>query len=319
MNQNARNQRWARGAKAAMLILSIAMFGWSIPAASQAQKKIKPRTFPTPEAAVSALVDAARRDSDEDLIKIVGSSGEDLVNSGDAVQDAKRRAGWISEYDAAHAIVLKYPDEAELIIGKDNWPFPVPIVKVGKRWMLDAEAGREEILTRRIGADELNTMKVLKTYVQAQREYYFLDRDDDEVLEFAQRIVSTKDKRDGLYWETGEGEDPSPMGPLLASAAAEGYTAEGLKAVPYHGYHFKVLKAQGPHAAGGSFSYLVGDNMVAGFAMVAWPEDYGNSGIMTFLVNANGIIYQKDLGEKTADIASAMTEYNPDATWSHAE
>jgi hypothetical protein len=319
MNQNSRDQRRASGPMAAMLVLLAALFSLSTAAASQGQNTIQPRKFPTPEAAVKALVDAARKNSDQDLVKIYGSSGEDLINSGDDVQDANRRAKWLAEYDADHAVVLKYPDEAELVMGKDHWPFPVPIVKVGNKWIFDAEAGREEILNRRIGADELNTMEVLKAYVQAQREYYFLDRDDDEVLEFAQRIMSTKDRRDGLYWETGEGEDPSPMGPLLASAGAEGYDLAGTKPVPYHGYFFKILTAQGPDAAGGSYSYIVNGNMVAGFAMVAWPADRGNSGIMTFLVNANGVIYQKDLGDKTSEVAPAMKEYNPDATWSHAQ
>jgi hypothetical protein len=318
MTQEFRNHRWPSGTLAALLVLLAALFSFSPLAASPGQKTIKPQRFATPDAAVMALVDAAKRDSDQDLIKIYGSSGEDLVNSGDAVQDAKRRAMWLAQYDAEHAVVLKYPDEAELVMGKDHWPFPVPIVKVGNKWIFDAEAGRQEILNRRIGANELNTMKVLETYVEAQREYYSLDRDDDGVLEYAQRVMSTKDKRDGLYWETGEDEDPSPMGPLLASAAGEGYDVQGLKSAPYHGYHFRVLTAQGPDAAGGSFSYIINGNMVAGYAMVAWPADYGNSGIMTFLVNANGTIYQKDLGEKTPELAPAIKEYNPDATWSHA-
>jgi hypothetical protein len=319
MTKKLRNQRWAWDAMAAMLVMLAAAMTWSIPAASQGAKTIKPQKFPTPEAAVNAMIDAARRNSDQDLMKIFGSAGEDLIDSGDGVQNAQRRANFMREYDDAHAIVLKYPDEAELVMGKDNWPFPVPIVKVGNKWILDAEAGREEILTRRIGADELNAMRVLKTYVQAQREYYAADYDEDEVLEYAQRIMSTQDKKDGLYWEATEGEDPSPMGPLLASAAAQGYDVKGMKAAPYHGYHFRVITAQGADAPGGGFSYDINGNMLAGYAMVAWPADYGNSGIMTFLVNSNGIIYQKDLGEKTAEIAPAIKEYNPDGTWSRAE
>jgi hypothetical protein len=319
MTEKSRNQRWASGSMAAMLVLLAAVWSCNTLAASPAKKEIKPQAFPTPDAAVQALVDAARKNSDPALLAIYGSSGEDLIHSGDDVQDAQRRAKFLEEYDAAHSVVLKYEDEAELVIGKDHWPFPVPIVKVGKKWSFDAEGGREEILSRRIGADELSTMNVLEAYVQAQREYYAVDHDLDEVPEYAQRVVSTKGLRDGLYWEAGEGEDPSPMGPLMAGAAAEGYDAEGLKAVPYHGYHFKVLKAQGPDAVGGAFSYVVGENMVAGYAMAAWPAEYGNSGIMTFLVNANGIIYQKDLGEKTDEIESAMNQYNPDATWSRAQ
>jgi hypothetical protein len=319
MIQKCNRKTWASGTTVAMLVLVTALFSLSTPAASPTAKEIKPRGFPTPEAAVEALLDAARRDSDKDLIRVYGSAGEDLIASGDEVQDAQRRAKFLGEYDAEHAIVLKYADEAELVIGKDHWPFPVPLVKVGKKWIFDAEAGREEILTRRIGANELNTMKVLEAYAQAQREYCAVDYDLDEVQEYAQRILSTEGRRDGLYWKAGEGEDSSPMGPLVGGAAAEGYDAEGLKVEPYHGYRFKVLKAQGPDAAGGGFSYLVGDNMVAGFALVSWPAEYGNSGIMTFLVNANGIIYQKDLGEKTGELASAMNQYNPDTTWSRAQ
>lgn len=302
-----------------MFVLLGAALSWSLPAASPGKKEIKPQAFPTPEAAVQALVDAARRNDDAALVNIYGPSGEDLIHSGDEVQDAQRRAKFLEEYEASHSIVLKYEDEAELVIGKDHWPFPVPLVKVGKKWLFDAEAGKEEILNRRIGANELSTLNVLEAYVQAQREYYAVDHDMDEVPEYAGRVMSTKGMRDGLFWEAGEGEDLSPMGPLVAGAASEGYDAEGLRATPYHGYRFKVLKAQGPDAAGGAFSYVVGDNMVAGFAMVAWPAEYGNSGVMTFLVNANGIIYQKDLGEKTAEIASAMNQYNPDATWSRAK
>jgi hypothetical protein len=318
MTEKSRNQRWASGATAAMLVLLTAVFAFGAPAASPGGKEVKPQGFQTPDAAVQALVDAAKKNDDQALIKIFGTYGEDLVNSGDEVQDAQRRAKFLEEFDAGHCIVLKYTDEAELVMGKDHWPFPVPIVKVGKKWIFDADAGREEILSRRIGANELSTINVLEACIQAQREYIAVDHDLDEVPEYAQRIMSTKGMRDGLYWEAGEGEDLSPMGPLLAGAAAEGYAAEGLKTAPYHGYHFKILKAQGPDAAGGAFSYCVRDNMVAGFVMVALPEEYGNSGIMTFLVNANGIIYQKDLGENTGEIASAMNQYNPDPTWARA-
>lgn len=319
MIQKSREPRWASGSKAAMLALLTAVFGWTASAPAAGSREIKPRGFPTPEAAVQALVDAARRNDDQGLVRICGSSGEDLVRSGDDVQDAQRRAGFLAEYDAGHTVVLKFEDEAELIIGKEHWPFPVPIVKVGKKWYFDAEAGREEILNRRIGANELRTMEVMKAFVHAQREYCAVDRDDDEVPEYAQRVMSTEGRHDGLFWAVEEGEELSPMGPLVAEAEAEGYDVQRLKQTPYHGYFYKVLKAQGPDAAGGAFSYIVGENMVAGYAMACWPAEYGNSGIMTFLVNANGIIYQKDLGEKTAEVASAMSQYNPDATWSRAK
>ena len=300
------------------LALVLGAFAVSTLAAAK-DKEIKPLAFLTPEAAVQALAEAARRNDNQALIKIYGPAGEDLISSGDDVQDANRRAKFLEEYDASHSVVLLYPDEAELVIGKDHWPFPVRIIKIGKKWFFDTEGGKEEILNRRIGSNELNAMEVIDAFVRAQREYHAVDHDQDEVPEYAQRVMSSKDMRDGLYWHVAEGEQLSPLGPLAAGSSAEGYDTERVKVAPYHGYRYKVLKAQGPDAAGGAFSYMIGENMVAGYALVAWPAEYGNSGVMTFLVNANGIIYQKDLGEKTAEIATAMNQYNPDPTWSRAK
>lgn len=286
---------------------------------SAAPKEVKPQMFATPEMAVQALIDAAKKNDDAAILKIFGSGGMDLIGSGDEVADSKRRQAFLTAYDEGHSVVMLTEDWAELTMGKDHWPFPVPVVKVGKKWCFDVEAGKEEILNRRIGFNELSVLAVFEAYVQAQREYYQLDYDQDEVLEYAQRVLSSEGLKDGLFWPVSEGQHPSPLGPMVADAAAEGYKRPGAAPAPYHGYFYKVLKAQGPDAPGGAFSYVVNDNMVAGYALLAWPAEYGNSGIMTFTVNSNGTIYEKDLGEKTAEVAAAMNAYNPDATWKRAK
>ncbi|MEJ2068151.1 MAG: DUF2950 domain-containing protein, partial [Deltaproteobacteria bacterium] len=197
--------------------------------------------------------------------------------------------------------------------GENDWPMPIPLVKEGDAWSFDTEEGRDEILNRRIGKDELNTIEVCLAYVDAQREYAAKDDNGDKMCDYAQKITSTRGKRNGLYWETKEGEGQSPMGPLMAKAAKEGYTGRALS--PYHGYYYKILKAQGKHASGGAYSYVVKGMMMGGFALVAYPAEYGSSGIMTFIVNQEGVVYQKDLGKKTKKIAEAMTLYDPDETW----
>lgn len=304
--------RWKKALIAVALVLGV------LPLAA-APKEVKPQGFASPEAAVQALVDAAKKSDPVAIVKIFGSAGEDLFATEDEVQDAKRREMFAAAFDETHSLAKKSDDQVELVLGKDHWPFPIPIVKVGKKWFFDMEAGREEILNRRIGNNELSTLRVFEAYVQAQREYHQLDYDQDEVLEYAQMLVSSEGKRDGLFWPVSEGENLSPMGPLVAEAAAEGYTKKGGTPVPYHGYYFKLLGAQGPDAPGGAFSYIVNGNMVAGYALLAWPAEYGNTGIMSFVVNSNGTIYEKDFGEKTAEIAAAMNAYNPDATWKRAK
>ncbi len=208
-------------------------------------------------------------------------------------------------------------NKAILIIGKDKWPFPIPLVKKNEGWVFDTMAGKEELLNRRIGKNELSAIMVCHAYVDSQREYVGRDYDGDGYLEYAQKFRSTKGKKDGLYWEAEEGEEQSPMGPYIARAVKEGYgsmkTAD--KPVPYHGYYYKILKAQGESAQGGAYNYMVYDNMVGGFALVAYPSDYGNSGVVTFIVNKDGVVYQKDLGKDTEKIAQAMKAYNPDKTW----
>jgi len=211
-------------------------------------------------------------------------------------------------------------------VGKDDFPFPIPIVKKGQLWFFDTQAGKEEILNRRIGRNELSTIQACLAYVDAQREYARRDREAGSLMEYAQRFASSPGKKDGLYWETKEGESPSPLGPLVAQAVKEGYKkkedekqAKGQTLIPYHGYYYKILKAQGNNAPGGAYDYVVKGKMIGGFAMVAYPAQYGVSGVMTFVVNHDGVVYEKDLGKETEKIASAMKKFDPDKTWKKAE
>jgi hypothetical protein len=204
-----------------------------------------------------------------------------------------------------------------LVIGDKDWPFPIPLVKKGDQWFFDTKAGKEEILNRRIGENELSTVQTLLAIVDAQREYAMKDPDNDGIREYAGKFGSDSGKKNGLYWETKQGEEPSPLGELVADARAEGYTRTGPKAgpVPFHGYYFRMLKKQGKHASGGAFDYIVKNKMIGGFAVVAYPAAYGSSGVMTFIVNHEGVVYQKDLSKDTAKTATAMTSFDPDKTW----
>ena len=208
-----------------------------------------------------------------------------------------------------------------LVVGEEEWPFPIPIVKKGESWLFDTKAGKEELLNRRIGRNELNTIQTCLAYVDAQREYAMKDRDGDGLLAYAQKFWSTKGKKDGLYWEAKEGEEQSPLGLGAARAVREGYTPRkpGDKPSPFHGYFYRILKAQGKNAPGGAYDYVVKGKMIGGFALVAYPAEYGASGVMTFIVNHDGVVYEKDLGAETAKIASAMTKFDPDQTWKKAE
>lgn len=203
-----------------------------------------------------------------------------------------------------------------LSIGKDAWPFPVPLVKDAAGWRFDAKAGRDEILNRRIGRNELSVIQVLQAYVDAQREYYLRNPQNDRLLQYAQRIASTPGKRDGLYFPTKAGEKASPLGPLVVSARAAGYKkGEGGKPVAYHGYHYRILRGQGPDAKGGAYDYVANGRMIGGFGLIAWPASYENSGVMTFIVSHDGVVYEKDLGPDTAAAVQKITRFNPDKSW----
>jgi len=276
------------------------------------------QTFASPEAAVAALVAAASAMDTNALRIIFGPAAADLENP-DRVQATNDLNAFVAAFRQTNRIVRASDAKCVLEIGNELWPFPVPIVKQAARWFFDAEAGKDELLTRRIGKNELATLQSVRAYVEAQREYAAKDRDGDEVLQFAQKFASTPGKKDGLYWPPDLDGEISPLGPLVAQAQARGYgpspRAEGAAPQPFHGYFFKILTAQGKSAPGGKYSYLINGNMVGGFALVAWPAAYGDSGIMTFIVNQQGRVYQKDLGPKTAKTAAALKEYNPDQTW----
>jgi hypothetical protein len=262
--------------------------------------------FNTPQDGADALVAAARAGDTRALLTVLGRGGVEIVSSGDAVQDEETRKLFVAAYDARHDVSVA-GDKATMILGNGEWPFPIPLVKKNDTWVFDTLAGREEVLARRIGRNELATIQACLAYVDAQNEY-------GESGAYAQRIVSSPGKKDGLYWPTAAGEPPSPLGEEVALATLRGYRVGGERA-PYNGYYFKILTEQGATAPGGELDYVIHGKMIGGFALVAYPAQYGNSGVMTFVVNHNGDVYEKDLGPSTARTASRMSEYNPDRTW----
>ena len=276
------------------------------------------KAFATPEEAVSALAAAASAQDTNALRVVFGPAAEDLENP-DRVQAANDFNEFVSAFNQAHRIVRESDSKCALEIGNDPWPFPVPLVKQAGQWFFDTEAGKEELLNRRIGRNERLVLQSVRAYVQAQCEYAMKDRDGDEVLEYAQKFLSSPGTKDGLYWPSDLDGEVSPLGPLVAEAQAQGYKRkpgeQGAEPQPFHGYFFKILTSQGKAAPLGKYSYIINGKMIAGFALVAWPADYEQSGIMTFMVNQQGRVYQKDLGLKTAKVAAAMKEYNPDKTW----
>ncbi len=294
----------------AMMIL--AGFYLTVFAADAKQKKFK-----SPEEAVKSLVDAVKRDDTKELLAIFGPAGKEIIFSGDEVADQRGRDRFVKGYEEMNKLVKEDDKRIILRVGNEDWPFPIPIVKVGENWRFDTREGKEEILNRRIGRNELNAVQVCLAYVDAQREYALKSREGGGLLEYAQKFVSEKGKKDGLYWEAKEGEEQSPLGPLAAKAVKEGYTGKksGDKPAPYHGYYYRILKAQGKNAPGGEYDYVVKDKMIGGFGLVAYPAEYGNSGIMTFIVNHDGVVYEKDLGRETEKISTDTKKFDPDKTW----
>jgi hypothetical protein len=277
------------------------------------------RKFASPDEAVAALRLATSTADTNVLRDVLGPGAEDLQNP-DRIQAKNELETFSSALTKAHHLVSVSDSRVILELGDDLWPFPVPIVKKDGGWFFDTEAGKDELLSRRIGKNELATLPVMRAYVDAQREYASSDHDGDRVLKYAQRLVSSPGKQDGLYWPSGFDGDESPLGPLVAFAAPEGYSPElraedETKRGPFHGYFFKILTRQGKHAPGGKYDYVINGNMIGGFAMVAWPAEYGTSGVMTFIVNQEGRVYQKDLGPKTSKLALKMKVYDPDPSW----
>lgn len=277
--------------------------------------------FSTPEAAVSALTLALNSHDSSQLQKILGPGAEDLQNP-DRVQATNEMDTFAQALNTTNQLVRESDTKCELEVGSDNWPFPVPIVQKDGQWYFNAEEGKEELLNRRIGRNELDVLKTMRAYVDAQREYASQDRNGDEVLEYAQRISSSPGKKDGLYWPMDLDGSTSPLGPLVAEAQTAGYQAKVSGAentrMPFHGYYFKILTRQGSSAPGGQYNYVINGRMIAGFALIAWPAEYGNSGIMTFIVNQQGRVYQRDLGTDTATRAPTINEYNPGTGWSRS-
>jgi hypothetical protein len=280
---------------------------------------IEPQAFSTPEEATRSLADAAGKGDTKALIRILGSEAEDVIHSGDPVDDANARERFLQLYRERNRVEAVSDSEAVLHVGPDDWPFPIPIVKdEGSGWVFDVAEGKEEIIDRRVGKNELDTMQTCLAIADAQREYYRMDPDRDGLHAYAGKILSTPGKKDGLYWETGEGEAESPLGPLVAVASSEG-GGRRASGDPYHGYFYRLITAQGEDAPGGAYEYEVNGKLVGGFALIAWPAEYDSSGVMTFLTNHDGIVYQKDLGEDTHAEVEKITAFNPDRTWMKAE
>jgi len=289
------------------LVAVLAQCAFATPAASQA-------SFDTPQAAVAALVAAVRANDSARTLAVLGPDAADLVTTADAVADKTGRERFLRAQQARTRLMLRSDGSVALYLGTESWPFPIPLVKQGASWRFDTAAGHQEILNRRVGANELNALQVCAAYVEAQREYATQDREGDSIIQYAQRFRSEPGKHNGLYWSVSGGEELSPMGPLVAEAEAEGYTP-GQHNGNFHGYRFRIVKRQGAAAPGGAYDYVNNGHMVGGFALVAWPASYGETGVMTFIVNQNGIIFEKDLGQDTEAQAKSMTDYNPDETW----
>ena len=293
--------------------LIASMFSFATTSTASAEQ-----SFKTADAAVDALVSAARSNDRKALMEILGRGSSDIVSSGDPVADTASYQRFVSAYDAKHQLSMEGDNKAIMIIGQEDYPFPIPIVRENGTWRFDTGAGREEIIYRRIGANELDTIQTSLAYVDAQNDYAEKDRTGAGKGVYAQHMVSTPGKKDGLYWPDVQGEDQSPLGELAAEAAKQGYRV-GAGRIPYHGYYYKILTKQGAAAPGGELDYVVNGKMIGGFALVAYPAQYRNSGVMTFIVNHNGQVYQKDLGPHTTAIAEKMTSFNPDKTWEKTE
>jgi hypothetical protein len=271
-------------------------------------------TFKTPDEAVSALIATLEKQDTAELKHLLGPGTDDLISSGDDVADRNARDAFLARFKAKHQLVSGGPNDIVLQVGEDDWPMPVPLVKENGAWRFDGAAGVDEIVARRIGANELHTIDVLRGYVDAQNDYAAESHDGVPKGAYAQKLKSDPGKHNGLYWEAKGDEPESPAGPFLADAQSEGYSAKGTRA-PYHGYVYRALKSQGANADGGARAYVVDGKQTGGFAAIAMPDDYGTSGVMTFIVNQDGIVYQRDLGDDTEKLAAAIDTFDPDSSW----
>jgi len=305
----------AAGTDAVPLLGARSAFAQTAPAAAP---KAAPQNFASAAEAAKALIAAAKAQDKAALLRILGADAEAIVNSGDDVADRRGMVQFAAAAEKATSLLEEASGRVVLVVGAQSWPLPIPLVKRGDAWIFDAAAGKDEIVSRRVGENELTTIEVMRAFVAAQKQYAEVDREGDGIKKFALRIKSRPGKRDGLYWDTKPGEDESPLGELVAEAEEQGYRPGyrlSRRGQPYYGYYFKLIMRQGAAAPGGKYDYVVNGHMIAGFAMVAYPGQWGVSGVMTFIVNQQGTVYQKNLGARTGEIAANMAEYNPDPSW----
>jgi hypothetical protein len=312
-----------------ILFLAIACCqGWAFAAESVARKDATrpehhsastPTSYPTPEAAAQALYEAVKTHDTRSIYKVLGPGSAQLIYTGDQAADQQMRERFLTGYE--HSVKFERSDEANaiLLIGQNDFPFPFPLRRGANGWYFDTTAGAEEIVNRRIGENELFAIEFCLAYGDAQLEYAEQDRDGDGVIEYAQKLMSSPRKRDGLYWPTAAGERTSPLGPLAARARREGYTGNGKGTEPFHGYYYKILVGQGPEAHGGGYDYIVKGNMIGGYALLAYPALWGTSGVMSFTCNHDGVVYEKNLGAHSSEAAAKITRFNPDASWSQVK
>jgi hypothetical protein len=299
---------------AALLVCAAFLAVWSLPIMAAPAQKL----FSTPEDALKGLVEAVKIRDQAALDQIFGPSSKDLL-SGDAVQDAAESEEFDKNVAEKTSLVKESDSKVIIHLGNENWPFPIPLVKKNGQWFFDTEAGKEEILNRRIGEDEFTAIMVCRTYVKAQREYVLKDWDGDGILAYAQKLRSDPGKKNGLFWRHAPGEPVSPLGELVAQARMAGYKKEKSlfkeQPIPFHGYYFKILTQQGKNTPGGKYNYIINGNMVGGFALIAFPSNWGKSGVMSFIVNQQGKVFQKNLGPDTLKMAREADTYDPDKTW----
>jgi hypothetical protein len=280
-------------------------------------RAVHQKDFASPEDAVQALVAAAKADDTRALLEVLGADAEAVIDSADPVRNRNARARFVEAYEASHALDSTTEGTTTLQVGADQWPFPFPLLKHGERWSFDSSAGADEIINRRVGENELHAIQACLAFVDAEREYYWRNPQKQSLLQYAQKLASSPGHKDGLYWQTAADELPSPLGEEFARARSEGYFEQGVAATGkgYRGYVYRLLTAQGPNAAGGAYDYLVGGKMLGGFALLAFPVEYGTSGVMTFIVNHDGVVYSKDLGPATTQAAGAIAAFDPDSGW----
>jgi len=300
-----------RGSLIPFAVLVVILSG-GVPGRAMAQQKGQ-QTFSSAEEASRALVAAAQANDEKAMLAVLGPDGKEIVSSGDEVQDRESHMNFARRFEEMHRLVKEPDGTTTLYIGTLNWPTPIPLVNKGNVWYFDSKMGKKEVLYRRVGRNEISTIRVCQELVAAQKEYYA------EQHEYAQQIFSDEGQKNGLYWKAGDGQQQSPIGPLVAMAVTEGYRQNGGPSRPYRGYLYHTLTSQGKPASGGAKSYLVNGKMSEGFAFVAYPAEYRSSGVMTFIVGSDGVVYQKDLGKKTLVKGITMKKYDPDSTWEKAE